>query len=445
MSQVAPAGVDAAVITDTARAVLAQPTPSGAERACAERLVRWGRTAAPELNWAYQDVADGRANLFAWTGPRDWTATGGVWLYAHLDHSLAGRPGDDLPLTGWPAPPTDPVITDDLVRGLGVAVARGPAIAALAAARVLATAARESGRELPFGVVLTAGGTHRSLAPTPFDTTAIDRETADPTGLATGLGVGVRAALHSGWRPGAVINVKGGADGVLSAEPGFLMVQVQWRGPFVALPARGDAPGAAVVAGHLALAVEDWREQYRAGVAGGSTAGGQLAADLCVGAVHSGLSYKPDLQPGYAAVEVYLSTLDGQDVETTIGLLDAHLRRRLTAAGVDVAGEALSVTAYAQHAAAATAEVEPVVVAARRVWEHDGRVSRVEGYRGSTDGNLFRVAGIPTVRFGPTARPCPDDPTCEQLGVAELVRFGRSYVDTVLACSSATTATGASQ
>jgi acetylornithine deacetylase/succinyl-diaminopimelate desuccinylase-like protein len=415
-----------ALVTDdlicrTADAVLREPTPSGLEGAAAQRLAAWGSDVTPELSWQVQDVAPGRGNLFAWTGSEPWGRTAGVWFYTHLDHSLSGDPALDLGLTGWTSSPSAPVIDGHRVRALGLAVSRGPAICALVAVRALAVALSERGESMAIGVLLAAGGTHR------HPNGALADVGKPARGLEVGLGIGVRAALATSWRPDAVVNVKGGAAGVLSAEPGYVMLEVSWREPFMALPARGSGPGAAVMAGVLASAVEAWREAYRA-----VSDGGQIAGDLCVGSVHSGLAYKTDLQPGYAVVGVYLSTVEGQEGSEIAARLEAHLRAELDRAGVATSHGTLAVTPYASHPAAATSEEAAVVLAARRAWERCSapESSVVHGYRGSTDGVIFRRAGVPTVRFGPTPKPAADDPTVEEISLAVLSDFITMYIDT---------------
>jgi hypothetical protein len=56
----------------------------------------------------------------------------------------------------------------------------------------------------------------------------------------------------------------------------------------------------------------------------------------------------------------------------------------------------------------------------------------IVGWRGSTDGAVFRAAGIDTVRWGPTITSDPDDPRIDRVGLADLVAAARTYGEIVV-------------
>jgi acetylornithine deacetylase/succinyl-diaminopimelate desuccinylase-like protein len=401
--------------------VLGTDSRSGREEPLARRLADWGgATTDPSVaQWSVQQLGSHRANLLSWTGSPSWAASRGLWFYGHLDTSLTGDPALDLPLTGHPRPSSPTVADADGLTGVGVAVSKGPALCALVAYQALVRAAAELEMPVQVGLLLAAGGTHRA----PSGGFVPARE----DGLDRGFGMGVEAALAAGLRPSAVINVKGGSAGVLSAEPGCLLLRIEVRCPAVALPGRSQHPGAAVLAAVVVQEVEVWRDRY---VRSCRDASGQVAVDACVGAVEAGLPYKPDFVPGAANVYAYVVALPGADTGALVEDLRDALRRRLTELPDGWPVPELDVVVVGEHGGQATPESAPVVRAARAAFEsqHGPGSSQVLGYRGSTDGVIFRRAGIDTVRFGPTGVATAEDPTVE-LSTAELIHFIDLYID----------------
>jgi acetylornithine deacetylase/succinyl-diaminopimelate desuccinylase-like protein len=66
-----------------------------------------------------------------------------------------------------------------------------------------------------------------------------------------------------------------------------------------------------------------------------------------------------------------------------------------------------------------------------------GLDTAIAGWRGSTDGAVFRAAGIDTVRWGPTIAADTLDPRIDRVGVADLVAAARTYGEIVVRYASA--------
>jgi acetylornithine deacetylase/succinyl-diaminopimelate desuccinylase-like protein len=398
------------------------PSRAGDEARLAQVVLDWGRGVLPRAGWWVEEVAPGRANLRSAypeeaAGDRHATV-----LYTHLDTSLSGDPALDHPLTGVldGAPPRLERDASGLVRGLGLAVSKAPAACALVAYVAVARACADLASAFrPFGVLLAAGGTHR--APGGFARPL-------PVGIDVGLGLGVDAALRAGLSTDSVINTKGGAPGVLREEPGCLLVRLEVRDRMLAVPARGAAGGAAVRAARVAAAVEEWRDTY---VSARADLAREIAPDLGVGAIESGLSYKPDFLPAVGNVHVYLVTLPEDDVDSILEQLEAHVNRRLAESDPDWSESCLSVHVAGYRPGASTAEASPVVTVARDAWDRrfGPGSSVVRGYRGSTDGIIFRRHGIPTVRLGVTPLTVPAAPTTEAVSTSDMLTVATIYAD----------------
>lgn len=400
------------------------PSRAGDERKLADAVCAWGRRAAPASSWRVDPLGGARANLVAAFPAERGDGRCDVMLYTHLDTTLSGDPRLDYPLTGIEAEPPAALERDgDELRGLGLAVSKAPAACALVAHVAFAAACRElevdSGS---VGVLLTAGGTHR--APSGGFPAAL------PEGLDEGLGSGVEAALRRGIRPRAVINAKGGAPGVLREEPGCMLLRLEVRDAMAPVPARGRAGGAAVRAAQVACAVEAWREAH----AGAHRPDGrEVAADAGVGAIESGLPYKPDVLPAAGNVYVYVVLLPEADPAAVVAELEAHVDDALGRLDPDWSAGCLRTHVYGLQPGAATAASSPVVRAAREAWDEafGAGASDVRHYTGSTDGVIFRRHGIDTVRMGVTARALPGNQAVDAVSLGRMTEVAGVYVRTM--------------
>ncbi|CAB4905404.1 MAG: hypothetical protein F2825_02620 [Actinobacteria bacterium] len=394
------------------------PAPHGAERPAAHALAAWGRRAHPGLGWEVDEHGAAGANVVV-TLPGDGVPA--VLLCSHLDTSLSGDPLVDAPVTGRDDDPAPLAWSADQVSGPGLGVARAPAAAALAG--FAAAAARLGARPHRSAQLLLAGsGTHRSALPSALTTGPVR-----PTS-----GAGAEHHLRTRPRPDAVVVAKCGPPGVLAAEPGagYLAVAVTGGWGAALAPASADPPGGVLLHTGLVLAgVAAWRAGFLAARTGRPDG---TAAELGVGALTAGLPDKPDLLPARLDLRCYVVTVPGDDLVALAADLARSLREGF--AGGPLAGCAVEVLAEPLHAAGVTDRSAPVVQAAVRAWT--ARVGTppvpVQGWTGSTDGVVFRAAGIDTARLGPAARRDPADARRDVLDVAALEAFAEVYADVVV-------------
>jgi acetylornithine deacetylase/succinyl-diaminopimelate desuccinylase-like protein len=339
-------------------------------------------------------------------------------MYSHLDTSLSGAPRWDRFVVG-DAPRLERLHRlDDVVTGPGVAVAKGPVATATIGFVNAVDRLRGSGCPHDVTLLLAAGGTHRALPP--------DAD-LDPDTPAAEAGLGVRRFLAR-RRPDAAIVAKAGPAGVLHEEPGQAYVVLRVHGDFApVLSRRQRLPdgGLPTAIGAAVAGVESWADTYRARP---TKPGCQVARDAAVGSVRCGLPYKADLIGGLLELYVYVILGPGDDPVRLGAQLTARVRRSLAAVG-----RTHRVTADVLHSVA-SARSDPhgrVVAAARRAWRaiYDTAPPPVGEWKGTTDGVLFRHAGVTTARLGPSPVEHPDG---EALRWSDLVCWSRLYEEVIL-------------
>lgn len=410
----AVAGVERSTLVELACMMVDTPSPAGQEAALAQKLAVWGGEHMAHLQWQVQPLSTTSANLIITSrgaGPE-------IALYSHLDSSLSGDPARDVLLTGR-EDPVGPAALEDGGRrltGLGMGVAKAPAASAVVAAAATAAALERGGVGGRISVLLSAGGTHRAPVPGSYDSGA-------PT---QGMGIGVEHALRQGFRPQAVINTKAGARGVLYQEPGCVFLRVRVKGRPVPAPFRDiAAPGGGLpsIVGHVLEAIETWRAMHITRPTHGAE---QLSREVAVGAIESGLPYKPDFLPGLLQVFVYIVALPGDDAGE-LGLdLEASMRTALKAL---VNPADVTVEVFGGQSAGVTDPASDVVRLAQKVWDErfGSETHHVTGWKGSTDGVIFRRAGIDTVRIGVAFDTDPSDTRREVIVVDELATMAALY------------------
>lgn len=388
------------------------PSPRGGEYSLATGLAEWARARWPELDWQVEKVGSGGASLVSRVS-RDAEDT--TLIYSHLDTSLTGDVEWDQALTGRVDHPArfEWDEAGDMARGFGLGVAKGPAAAALVGYAAAAVRAAEQSAGSGLALLLAGSGTHRS----PFENS--------PTGLQLYL-TGVQRYLGAGHRPQNVVVAKCGPPGLLHHEPGALFVRVRIRADMLpAMSASTAVPigGLPLSLGPVLTALNSWRDAHLA--ARGPQ--GQIAAEIGVGSIVAGRPGKPDLLPAAVEVHAYVVMIDG-DIAERIG---AELREQLTSSliGTNLENCPLEVSVVEEHAAAATPESAPIVQHARAAWleERGTAPMPITGWKGSTDGVVFRSAGCHTVRLGPSPTSAVEDRRLDQIPISDLVDFARIY------------------
>jgi len=378
---------------------LAQRTEAGQpEIQIAQAVCNWAVDRS--LPARVQHVGQFGANVLI--GPDDGPE---LAFYGHLDTSLRLGPWDDTFLVSEASPPPGPSSDGDILWGAGIGVALAPSAAGLAVVASL----RELAGPGRLGALIASGGTHR--APPPWPVSAHGP-------MHPKMGAGVKAALDSGFRPGAVLSPKGGAPAPLWEEPGSLYIAVSVReefGPALARPSGGQLAGAPAAAATVIRSIESWRNLY---LAERLSRQGQAGAEVTLGALQAGSPSKPDLLPDTARLYLYVVTVPGDDDAAVTESLDEHLR-----SDAELGSLTVGVTAYGSLPAGRTEPSHPLVESVNAAWQRRLPLREVTGWRGSTDGALLRSLGVPTVRVGPEMLRHRRDPRLEGVRIADLGLF----------------------
>ena len=395
--------------------LMKRASPPGRERALAEDVANWGARAGGDVAWEVDPLGDASANLVARSVLGDARE---LAMYSHLDTSLVGEAIGDFAITGeLGGPPPFSFGEDRMLRGFGVGIAKAPSAAAIVSFLSATRALRELAVPHRLTLLLAAGGTHRV---TPSDAPA----------PAERFGRGVAHALAAGWRPSAVLNVKGGPRGVLHEEPGAAYLRVRLRSRWTAALVRATvAPEGGLVrhAGAVLDAIEVWRD----GFLRSHPPAGQLANEIVIGAIRGGTAAKADLIPGLLEVFVYAILLPTEDPAAVARDLEAHLRGRVA----DLPEHpSVEVEVYASAPGGTTDPASEIVRLANDAWlAHVGSDPRtVTGWTGATDGAVFRAAGIPTARIGAAVKRDGKDPRIEIVAMDDLIALARAHVDVVV-------------
>lgn len=408
--------IDERDLLETLDVLMREPAPPGGERELAEHVAAWGQRGHPDLDWSVRPLDGKSANLVVRAA--HGSAGRDLALYAHLDTSLSGDLARDFTITaelGEPAPHAFDATTRT-IRGFGVGIARAPAAAAILVLAAAARSLRAAGVPHRVELLLAAGGTHRA-AP------------VDAPRPAARFGRGVAHALASGWRPAAILNVKGGPPGVLHEEPATAYLRVRLRSRWTAALVRMKvAPEGGLVrhAGAVLDGIESWRETYLAA----HPPVGQLASEIVIGAVRGGSPEKADLIPGLLEVFVYAILPPAEDPSRVASELEAYLRPRLR----DLPdGPTVEVEAYASAPGGTTEPSSEIVQLAREAWRthRQSDPDTVRGWTGATDGGVLMAAGIPTARLGAYVKRDTSDPRVEIVEMDELLASTRAWSEVV--------------
>ncbi|MDV8009242.1 hypothetical protein [Rhodococcus sp. IEGM 1318] len=372
-------------------------SPAGEERLLAESIVSWGMSQFPHLRWELIEGDGEHSSSVLVTASRD-AETGGLLLYSHLDTSLFGDLVVDRPILG-------DVVRDEcfqldgasrIVSGLGLGVAKGPAAAALTAFVLAAEKVSDMSGPYRLQLLLAAGGTHRTLE-SAFDS---------PSRRRTGVTEYLAAQSH----PRHVIVAKAGPRGVLYDEPGALYFRVRLSGEWGPVMWRATNSPEGGVLRHCGLiieAIEEWGRGY----VDSAEAGEQCGAEVGLGAIRGGIKAKPDLIP--AVVELYGYLVHPGEIDAVIirESLGGYLRSSIRGTALDLECVRIDVDIVHIDQGAATPRLSAIVRSAERHWQtvKSDDLPVISRWKGSTDGVVFRAAGIDTARVGPfISLPSPD-------------------------------------
>jgi acetylornithine deacetylase/succinyl-diaminopimelate desuccinylase-like protein len=366
-------------------------SPTGEERALAERLTARGRRAGLEATC--QVIEAGQANaLLRHPGRGDGPD---LLLYAPIDTHTVGTEADDLPWVGSSLR-EDMVprasVHGDYVVGLGANNPKGHAACILAAVEATCRA----GAPLRGAVLAGFGSGGMPVNPRPG---AAQRD--------VGHGRGCAFMLEHGFRGDFAVIAKTGWA-VAWEEVGLAWIRVRVHGALnyagIRHFVRYENPivRAATVIGEL----ERWFAEYTK-----ANTSGLVAPQGSLGAVEGGWTYKPTFVP--AACDLYLDLrisprTSVPDVRRQFEDAMTELRRRHPE--IPLTWEML-VAVPGTH----THPESWIVQSCMRGWEDvEGRphVPRTN-QSGATDANILRGHGVPTARVGmarvPDDAPMPDD------------------------------------
>jgi acetylornithine deacetylase/succinyl-diaminopimelate desuccinylase-like protein len=366
-------------------------SPTGEERALAERLTARGRRAGLEATC--QVIEAGQANaLLRHPGRGDGPD---LLLYAPIDTHTVGTEADDLPWVGSSLR-EDMVprasVHGDYVVGLGANNPKGHAACILAAVEATCRA----GAPLRGAVLAGFGSGGMPVNPRPG---AAQRD--------VGHGRGCAFMLEHGFRGDFAVIAKTGWA-VAWEEVGLAWIRVRVHGALnyagIRHFVRYENPivRAATVIGEL----EHWFAEYTK-----ANTSGLVAPQGSLGAVEGGWTYKPTFVP--AACDLYLDLrisprTSVPDVRRQFEDAMTELRRRHPE--IPLTWEML-VAVPGTH----THPESWIVQSCMRGWEDvEGRphVPRTN-QSGATDANILRGHGVPTARVGmarvPDDAPMPDD------------------------------------
>lgn len=375
-------------------------SPHGGERALAETFAAWAGERWPFIRWQVRPLDGESASILATVSGADAPRPADVVLYSHLDTSLSGDPSRDAAITGRSDDPAPFRVDGDTVSGFGLSVAKAPAAAAVVGFVRGVRRSRGSAH-----LLLAARGTHR----TDWGPHAV-------TGVTEYLG-----ALP---RPAAAVVAKGGPPGVLRQEPAALYLRVRieagW-GPLMRPAVLRPSGGLLSRAGDLLAAVSAWGSKYTADAvreAQRVEPSRPDGASFGLGALRAGSPEKADLAPARLELFCYL-VLPGP---VAPGAAASSLRASLAAFDPVTVDELLL-----GNGPGTPAEAPIIRVASEAYTSEFPAAPPQAGWTGSTDGVVFRAAGVPTARLGPRPLGGSADPRIDAFSLTELEKWARVY------------------
>ncbi len=308
-----------------------------------------------------------------------------ILLYSPIDTVTTGATTDDIPhvadtIVGHLLPHATISHDGSTVTGLGAHNPKGHA------ACIIETAAVLAGNELTGDVIVAFGAGGMPTEP-------LDRDDRDQTGHGVGVNGILREFAAHGLRPDASIVAKSGWF-VQHEEVGLAWIDVHVTGTHTYVGARHRLAYRNPIAdlAHIVLAIEaDAADSTDRRL-------GTLEPQTMVANVSGGWSRTAAFLPQRARLRVDCRLLPGETGDHARRRIDAVLDRvRIDFPGLD-ARSAVAREIAGSH----TDRTHWICTAAATAWEtiEERTHPTPERLSGSTDANLIRNAGIPTVRIG---------------------------------------------
>ena len=394
------------------------PSQTGSERAVAELVVEMMRERG--IDASYQPIDDNRGNgIGRVRGTGDGPDT---LLYGQLDTTFTNDRREDLPVLGdADRPDLEAHITrrDGLICGNGVSNPKGGNACALAAVDAVIRARVPLAGDVILGFV--SGGVHKR---------PIDGLARSYVGSAyQGFGIGCEYMLKHGVCADYAINTKPGY-GIAWEEPGECWFMVEVRGVLCYSGMRHLQPhrNPIVDAAALAIALEAWIPDYTK-----EHTLGQLAPQGAVGSIEGGWPFKPEFIPSLCRIYVNLHTNAAERPAQIRREFGAFIDRfRAEHPDIELSWDMLQ-----SMAGSRTEPSNWIVQSCWRAWEEiEGEPhTPPRGMSGTTDGNVLRLRGIPTVRIGLPGLISQDGswpPFFDAVRATDLARLTKVYIHALI-------------
>jgi acetylornithine deacetylase/succinyl-diaminopimelate desuccinylase-like protein len=416
--ETAEAAIDEAFLLGLLKRLVETHSPTGREGPLAADLARF--LSERGIPARYQAISETRGNCIG-----RLAGTGGgadLLLYGHLDATFTADPDEDRPVLGdEPRPDLQPRLQrkGDMLTGLGVANPKGGLACAIAALEAIVRTGGPLAGDVVLGIV--AGGIHKR----PIEALHRRYEGADYQGF----GIGCEYMLKHGVTADFAISTKPGY-GIVYEEPGecWFMVEVAGRLSYSGLRHVTEPRNPLVDAAELVLAIERWLPDYTR-----RFTLGQLAPQGAVGAIEGGWPFKPEFIPAVCRLYVNLHANAATSPLEVRRVFEAFLDSyRVQHPDVGLRCEML----LAQPGARTDPASWIVGCCRRALTAVEGReLPDVAGLSGTTDGNVLRQWGIPTVRLGLPGLMSPEAGLPSMFDAARLTdmkRLARVYVRAVI-------------
>lgn len=352
--------------------------PGGTEEATVEVLEAFCLAAGLETE--SEPVAPGRPNF---TAVLKGGGQPGLLFLGHSDVVPAG--------TGWKRPPFEPYERDGRLYGRGSTDMKG----GLAAVAVALKALKEAGAELPGAITLAC--------------------TVDEEDLGTGIRSYTRA--HASDR----------FSGCVVAEPTDLATVIGCRGDcYLEVKVLGksahsgrpeDGRNAIDAAARIIALVREDHERLQTDR--DSLLG---AGSWNVGLIEGGSG--TSMVAGECSLSLDRRLMPDDDAHAIL----ASLRKRITTAGIDQDGIAVTTEVSMEMPGFRTPEDHPLVSAAVQALADSGFESQIGGWTAACDGGFIaRDFGIPTIVMGPGGLNDQAHQVNESVSIAELMTAARAY------------------